>query len=243
MNSVRAVAVLPVKRLTQAKTRLAVPARTRQMLAAAFALDTLAAVRRCPGIEAALVVTSDPRMRLEMSRRGVDVVDEPMNGGLQRAVEVACSAARLRYPGRLIAVVPADLPALRPEALTDVLDACEGDSVFVPDARGDGTTLLLSPPDCRTANEYGPLSASRHRAAGVREMIDAPLPARHDVDHLDDLAAAYALGLGRATTSLVARLRLTAALPLVTPPQRATPSPGAAGARDVGAAPFSPLPR
>ncbi|MGA8115789.1 MAG: 2-phospho-L-lactate guanylyltransferase, partial [Actinocatenispora sp.] len=76
-------AVLPVKRLTGAKTRLrgAVPEVAHPRLALAIALDTVAAVLACPLVDRVFVVTDDALVRAEVTGLGAEVVpDRPYRG-------------------------------------------------------------------------------------------------------------------------------------------------------------------
>jgi 2-phospho-L-lactate guanylyltransferase len=202
-DAVEYVAIIPVKPLREAKSRLAVTPRLRRRLAAAFALDTVSAVLRCSAVARALVVTSDPRIRAVLRRYPVEVLDDRHPPSLPAAVDAACLAAASRHAGRPTVVVPADLPALDPEDLADVLTPVREHGCYVPDAAGMGTTLLLRSPGSLVPSRYGPDSASLHRQAGLAEIEHAPLSVRRDVDDLDDLRAAMLLGVGLFTTAVV----------------------------------------
>ena len=80
------------------------------------------------------------------------------------------------------------------------------DAAFVPDRLTTGTTLLLSAPGRTVAAQYGPASAARHRALGLRSLDDAPVGARHDVDTLEDLWLAATLGPGPETAAQLAAM-------------------------------------
>lgn len=102
-------------------------------------------------------------------------------------------------------MVPADLPCLSSEAVTQVLRLEQHrEGALVPDRASTGTTLVLCPPRRPVLAQYGPGSAGSHRALGLRSLDDAPLVARRDVDTLAALNAAAALGLGARTAGHVA---------------------------------------
>lgn len=199
------VAIVPVKRLAQAKGRLAVPNRVRRTLAMAFAVDTITAVIRCPAVERVVVVTADPRVRRALAHKQLLFADEGRTAGLATAVESARALATEH--GRGTVVVPADLPALTPDDLGHALEKALGhDAAFVRDARGDGTTLLVRAHASALENAYGPASAVRHLAAGFAELCGVREGVSQDVDDLHDLDAASRLGVGPMTTALLSRL-------------------------------------
>lgn len=198
------VAIVPVKRLAQAKSRLAVPDRVRRTLAMSFAVDTITAVIRCPAVERVVVVTADPRVRRALEHKQLVFTDEGRTAGLAAAVEAAHAVAA--DSGRGTVVVPADLPALTPEDLARTLDMAVGhDAAFVRDARGDGTTILVRTHASALNNAYGPDSADRHVAAGFFELCGVPQGVTQDVDDLQDLDAASRLGVGPMTTAVLSR--------------------------------------
>lgn len=199
-------AVVPVKTLTLAKTRLALPAEQRTELALAFALDTISALLRNPGVSGVLVVTSDPVIGWRLRQHSVRLVpDEGL--GLDLAVRSGIAAATTWMPTAGVVVVPADLPCLRADDLTRVLeDARTTRGAFVPDRSMTGTTLLIHPPGRTAVASYGLGSAARHRSLGLHPLHDAPVRARHDVDTMEDLRVAMVLGTGPETAGAVAAL-------------------------------------
>ena len=215
--------VLPVKGGAGAKSRLGAP----PALATAIVLDCLDAVLDCPDVARAVVVTADDTAAADARAAGADVVRESHPGaGLRAALRDGLAAA-----DGPVAVLLADLPALRPADLSAALRAADralrgadgadapGDPpamAFVPDADRTGTVLLagLDPAALRPA--FGSGSAAGHARSGARRL-DLSLPRlRRDVDTREDLATALALGVGPRTAAAVADLTgagLPAALP------------------------------
>lgn len=204
----RVTAVVPVKGLAAAKTRLDLAPHERARVALAFAVDTVTALQTTPGVGDVLVVTSDGCVVDRLAELDVRVVRDPA-AGLVAAVREGLRRAAGWQPGTGAVVVPADLPCLRPADVAAVLGSLRpGRGAFVPDRSGSGTTLLARPADLPVVAHYGPASAWRHRAAGLRRLGDAPARARHDVDTLDDLAAAFLLGVGEETRTVTEALGL-----------------------------------
>lgn len=198
--------VLPVKRTSVAKTRLLdEDSSLRRSLALAFATDTAAAVAACPPVAHIVVVTDDDEAA-EMARRlgALHLPDSP-DAGLNAALRHGFKTARLLRPHDAVALLSADLPALRPAELARALSACSRhDQAFVCDALGTGTTLLtaLAPRD--VSPHFGARSRARHRYAGYAEVGDEGLATlRRDVDTWADLADARRLGVGAATSGVL----------------------------------------
>lgn len=211
-------AVVPVKPLGLAKSRLALPRDTRRELVLAFAVDTLVALTRCAEVAIVIVVTADADIAQAAARLGVRVVPDPDTTSLDDAIAVGAQAAIQARPEAGVLVVPADLPCLRPADVTEVLSQSQGSpTAFVPDRVGTGTTMVICQAGESVVTRYGGESAARHTELGLKALRAAPVRARHDVDTLDDLRHATTLGLGASTAALVGDLaRLTPRRPLPT---------------------------
>ncbi|TDC70648.1 2-phospho-L-lactate guanylyltransferase [Actinomadura sp. GC306] len=201
--------VVPVKVLARAKTRMSAAAGPhREALALAVAADTVAAALRCDRVRTVIVVTDDPLPAAELAALGARVVPDVPDAGLNPALVHGAGHGRELAPDTGMGALSADLPALRPDELTRVLDAASrAPESFVPDAAGIGTTLYTARPGAAFSPAFGGESRAAHRARGVREIL---LPetesVRRDVDTVDDLRAALALGAGPRTTEVAARL-------------------------------------
>jgi 2-phospho-L-lactate guanylyltransferase len=196
-------AVIPVKPLTAAKSRLALPPDRRRGFMLAFALDTLVALTTCDAVARVIVVTADPDVAAAATRHGALVVADPDTTDLNDAITVGVGAALRQHPNDGVLVVPADLPCLRPTNVTDVLrQARRFPAAFVPDRAGSGTTLVVGQPGQPVLTRYGRNSAARHTDVGLEALTAAPARARHDVDTREDLRLAITLGVGDRTAAL-----------------------------------------
>jgi 2-phospho-L-lactate guanylyltransferase len=206
--------VVPVKRLTVAKSRLRGAAGAhRAELALAFAADTVTAALRTPGVIEVLAVTDDPAARILLARIGARVVTDEPDAGLNPALRHGAREAADRHPGAGIGALSADLPALRPVELARALTlAADHGSAVVADAGGSGTTayLVAGGPDARAAAfrpAFGPNSLQAHVAGGAYALTEPDLTTlRRDVDTPADLAEAVRLGVGERTAAVVARM-------------------------------------
>jgi 2-phospho-L-lactate/phosphoenolpyruvate guanylyltransferase len=202
-----AAAVIAIKPIEHAKSRLALPDPLRRRLAWTMALDTLSAL--CRALPHVLVVSDQPALEARLHRAGLamEVISESGHVGINSAL--TRGALRLHAQGftSILACV-GDLPALRPESVARVLDASRSHPrSFVADASGVGTTMLVAH-DVELAPQFQGRSAAAHHASGAvglgAEAIGSPVAdARCDVDTEADLAAAIGLGVGLATSALI----------------------------------------
>lgn len=198
--------VVPVKSLAQAKTRLSgAVGPLRQQLALAIATDTVSAASRCRLVRGVVVVTDDPVAAPELAGLGAHVVPDEPRHGLNPALAYGAGQAWRLAPGSGVGALSADLPALRPAELERVLEAAaQAPNTLVADTPGIGTTLYTARPGAVFAPTFGPDSRARHRAAGAREPVLSGIDSvRRDVDTIDDLREAVALGVGPRTASIV----------------------------------------
>ncbi|MFW0792688.1 2-phospho-L-lactate guanylyltransferase [Gordonia sp. CPCC 205515] len=219
------VAVMAVKRLDEAKSRLAaslrVPGTPHGTLVLAMLADTLAAVRAA-GVERVVVVSPDDDVLVVAQRAGAVGLREEQPRSpdtaadrLNHAFSHAHAAAAARWPdaGRIV-FIQADLPAATATSLREVLAAAAlHPQALLTDRDGTGTTILVRDTDILEAPRFGPNSAAAHRDSGAVDLDPTQrnwLDLRTDVDTAADLEAARLLGCGPHTTAELSR-RATAA--------------------------------
>ncbi|WP_370022974.1 2-phospho-L-lactate guanylyltransferase [Planotetraspora sp. GP83] len=205
MQLVRWSMVVPVKTLIRAKTRLAGAAGPyRTDLAVAVACDTVAAALSCALVARVVVVTADPVPAERLAALGAHVVTDP-DKGLNAALRFGAAEAARLAPGDAVGALQADLPALRAAELEKVLSAAlEFDECFVPDAADVGTTFYGVRPGVPFRPGFGGESRARHLSGGAKELaLDGISSVRRDVDTVDDLREALALGVGPATLGVI----------------------------------------
>ena len=198
--------VVPVKPLAAAKSRLPVAPELRRQLAAAMLRDTLEATVRAESVVDLVVLSADPQAHRIAEAAGARWVPSEDRAGLNAALRGArdrLSADRRPTP---TAVMMADLPAVETAELDAALQEASGAAsahTYVADLLAGGTTLLA----CRNGAldpRFGPGSARTHADAGHRRIGDTLVGLRCDVDDLPGLAIARYLGLGPATTEVLA---------------------------------------
>ncbi len=171
--------VIPVKGTAGAKSRL----NASSELALAIALDTVSAALAAPGVAQVVVVTSRAAsVVFDETDAFVVVEDEP---GLAVAIATGLATADdFSEPGRGVAILLGDLPALLPAELGGALLAATAhDRAMVPDADGTGTTLVTAADGQSHEQHFGAGSAAAHFAAGYVPLdIPADSGLRRDVD-------------------------------------------------------------
>jgi 2-phospho-L-lactate guanylyltransferase len=195
----RTWAVVPIRGLETAKTRLGndLDPGARRSLVAELLRRTLVATRDAQRIAGTIVVTRDPAAAgLARRHRAIGLVEQAP--GLNEAIDAARSLAIARGATAVL-VLPADLPAVAPGPVDDLVEAGIGAGapaglvVLVPDQHGLGTNALLLSPPGTIVPAFGDASRARHaglaRAAGAAYLeLDGPLSL--DVDTAADLVAA-----------------------------------------------------
>ncbi|WP_067888533.1 2-phospho-L-lactate guanylyltransferase [Nocardia vaccinii] len=201
-------AVIAVKNLERAKSRLAeeLPPADRSRLVLAMLSDTVRAALAA-GIGSVTVVTPDSGVAAAVRALGAAVHPDPgaATDGLNAALADAAEAVRGQHGAVELLALQADLPALRPGELADMLAVAPATGrALVADHTGQGTAALLVRDGTAPLTPlFGPDSARRHADSGAKDL-DGDWPGlRLDVDTPADLRAAVTRGLGPATTALL----------------------------------------
>ena len=194
--------VVPVKPPARGKSRLVgLPDDRRRDLAAAFALDTVAACLAADGVARVLAVTDDVPFARRLTDAGCAAIPDGVAGDLNGSLRQAAAEVARRWPGLVPVALCADLPSLRPKDLDEALARIPADRpAFVADADGLGTTLYAAPHGAFDPR-FGPDSRAAHLDAGAWEIPGELRSLRRDVDDLADLRAARVLGVGAHTAA------------------------------------------
>ena len=201
----RWTAIVPVRSLTEGKSRLLTGSSPAPGLIEAFARDVLRACGESANIDRTIVVSPDASIEALAHEGNSDFVPEASASGINEAI---ASVRAICEPNQPVIGILADTPCLTGAALDAVLaQARNYDVSFVADAAGTGSTMWCAQvPGARSF--FGSHSRAHHRASGAIELGvtatsgDAFLwtRARRDVDTEVDLWDAHRIGLGPATT-------------------------------------------
>lgn len=159
-------AILPVKTLSQSKTRLSAilsPAE-RADLTQHLLEQTLQVLQQVPNITQTIVVSRDPTVLNTAQRYHTRTFSESAPYELKTAVSQAAKYATLQQQADGILIIPADLPFLQAYEIQAIIDkaAASETSVICPDESQNGTNALLLSPTTKFRFQYGPNSYSKH---------------------------------------------------------------------------------
>ncbi|MHB8646734.1 MAG: 2-phospho-L-lactate guanylyltransferase [Thermomicrobiales bacterium] len=160
-------ALIPVKELATAKSRLTPPLDGHERAALTLAMldHVIAAARNCGELARITVISPDPAVLDFAVARGVAAIRQQTTG-LNPALDEARRDA-LAHGAEAVLALHADLPHLAPTDIAmmiRLLPSTPG-AVLAPDYTGSGTNaLLLAPPDALSFL-FGPDSFARHIAA------------------------------------------------------------------------------
>jgi 2-phospho-L-lactate/phosphoenolpyruvate guanylyltransferase len=166
MNGNGAIAIVPVKALAEAKSRLAPvlspPARRRlvvQMLG-----DVLAALAVTPSLVRTLVVTSDADIAAIARAKGAEIILEDAPISLNGALRTALHASGCGPYTRCL-ILPADVPLVTPDEIAVLLGgepASLHRVMIAPSHDGGGTNALVLTDHDIMGPSFGPDSFKRH---------------------------------------------------------------------------------
>ena len=202
----RWTAIVPVRSLTEGKSRLLMGSSPTPDLIEAFARDVLRACGESANIGRTIVVSPDASIQTLTREANSEFVPEPSASGINEAIAAVRAICEPHQP--VIAIL-ADTPCLTGATLDAVLaHAHNYDVSFVADAAGTGSTMWCARiPNARSF--FGSHSRAHHRASGAVELgvtarsgddVSLWTRARRDVDTDVDLWDAHRIGLGPATT-------------------------------------------
>jgi 2-phospho-L-lactate/phosphoenolpyruvate guanylyltransferase len=190
---VRIHALIPVKALPHAKSRLTPPLTVdeRAVLTLDMLLHVITAAQESGALARITVVSPDSVVLDRAEAWGVAALRQRTTG-LNPALDEGRADA-IAHGAEAILVLHADLPQLRPAEIVAIIRLLPSPSgaVLAPDYTGSGTNaLLLAPPDALSF-QFGPDSFMRHiAAAGARDLPAAIAHApgiAGDVDTPDDV--------------------------------------------------------
>lgn len=197
-------AVIPVKRLNEAKSSLssALTPEQRQWLMLSMLEDVLNAVHQAPSISGAIVVSPDEKVLSFASLHGAEGVAEP-GLGLNEALKIAIRHSISKGADSVL-ILPADLPLLKSADVENIIAmASAPKDVGIAPSKAKGTNaLFLRPPDLinlRFGGESFPLHLKEASQAGVKSRIYRSPTTATDIDEVADLLSIETLGHGTRT--------------------------------------------
>ena len=210
-------ALVPVKRLAQAKSRLrpVLSDGQRREFVLAMLEDVLRLLGGQRAIGATAVVSADEDVLAFARRLGAQPIREPKPArGLNAALTFAADVQARQGASGLL-VLPADVPLATPADIEAILTAWKEAPVVLCPSRSSGTGALALRPPQAIAFRFGPRSFAAHRRAAVERglavtVVERPSLAR-DIDRPQDLPFVLSADGSRSRDVLQA-MALTAAV-------------------------------
>lgn len=200
------VAVVPVKALARAKTRLRLPTEERIACVREMTRTTLRALAGAESVSRILMVTDDGEAAAIGRQFGAEIVADPGTG-----LNDACTAGLKAAEGEAALLVHADFLRLSSADIDRLVADCPADAIgLLPCKEIDGTNAIVLPQGAAFTPEYGPGSFARHRAqAGNQGVVLANPALAFDIDTAEDLRQACPERTGLVTYSPKVFLPLT----------------------------------
>ncbi len=168
-------AIVPVKSFENAKTRLGTLLSTaeRIKLSGMLVKRTIYILKKTPGIQKILLVSSDSRTKKIARKYGVTFLEEDKESGVNSAINLAdkfcvtaCADASL--------ILPIDLPLILPEDVSIICKSVLDDNncvVLCPSYKFDGSNVLLRKPCNIIGTSYDANSYLMHVLGGIRNNV------------------------------------------------------------------------
>ncbi len=161
-------AIIPVKPLVRAKTRLSavLTPQQRSDLAENLLRHVLQTVRTVPQVAGTLVISRDNKVLAIARDFGAHTIQEAgqleLNSALMRATQAVAG-----WKGGAVLILPADLPLVAADDLSAMIDMGRNGTtvVIATDQNSDGTNAMLVRPPGLFTYAYGPGSFERHKLA------------------------------------------------------------------------------
>lgn len=161
-------AIIPVKPLNRAKSRLAgvLSPEQRYELAHMMLQRVLTVVMDVPLIAGTLIISRDTQVLGIARDFGATTLQETTPLALNSALQRATQVLRLRHADAVL-VLPADLPFITRDALIELIESAPDSPALVltTDTHNDGTNAMLVSPPGLFDYMYGEGSFERHRVA------------------------------------------------------------------------------
>ncbi len=212
-------ALVPAKALDPAKGRIAalLPEGERRQLALAMLEDVIKALQAVPEIDSGAVISPDAEVLDAARALDAEAIEEPASvRGLNQALAYGLTVMSSSAPDTLL-VVLADIPAVKPTDVKEVLDALAPDRgvVITPSSAKGTSALALRPPDV-IPFRFGEQSFQNHKREAAARKIEHTIVRNealaNDIDEPADLKRLLEHPAETATHRLLARLGVAARL-------------------------------
>jgi 2-phospho-L-lactate guanylyltransferase len=207
-------AIVPVKRLSLAKQRMApvLSQSERTMLARVMLNDVLATLHATPELAGTIVISSDPMAEQLARQFDACIVSDSMETGVNDAVRQGLAILDDKTAAL---VVPADVPFATVDEIQAVIRSLsQHDVVLVPALSDGGTNALAVRSSGLIAPSFGEDSFDHHLAGAKKKSLRCGIVRcdglGHDIDRPEDLVSVP--GKNSLTAALLAEFDIAARL-------------------------------
>lgn len=178
--------VIPVKRLSESKTRLSetLSLDHRQRLVLAMLEDVVIALHKSSLVDQITVLTPDKRVIDHAVTLGVKTIVDPTDQGINESIANATRYEIQERSGAPLLVLPVDVPLVKASTIDAIISKVRRPSssivVISPSITRGTNALLRNPPDV-IPTRYGANSFEAHIKEAKRKQI------RLEVYHAEDL--------------------------------------------------------
>lgn len=204
-------ALVPAKALDLAKGRLAalLSEDERRQLALAMLEDVIKALQSVPELDSVTVISPDSDVLAAARAMDVQAIEEPPSvRGLNQALAYALSVMSSQ-PAALL-VVLADVPAVKPADIREVLGALPERGIVIAPSSARGTSALALRPPGVIPFRFGEQSFQNHKREAAARKIEHVVVRNdalaNDIDEPMDLKRLLEHPAETATHRLLARL-------------------------------------
>jgi 2-phospho-L-lactate guanylyltransferase len=211
----RADVIIPVKKLSESKTRLseALSLRHRQELVLTMLEDVVASLDKSSLVDKITVLTADERVIDHAVALGVATMVDTTDKGINESLAKATDYEMIERSGTPLLVLPVDVPLVKPSTIDDIIskvgDRSSSLVVIVPSTAKGTNALLRNPPDV-IPTRYGVNSFMAHVKEAMRKRIHLEVcyaeDLQIDLDTPSDLFEVLRKGDSTRTSSYLERI-------------------------------------
>lgn len=184
--------ILPIKKLTEAKVRLAevLTEQQRIELSRLMCADVLATLESSELIKGITVITSDETIAELATHEKTEFLITDEDRGY---CEDAMTAIEMLDANQChdVLVIPSDIPQITPDDLEQLRISHQGGITLCPASEDGGTNAILYTPPLSIPLLFGPDSFSKYCEAAAKKNINVVIAKQagllRDIDRYDDL--------------------------------------------------------
>ena len=168
--------IIPVKRLTESKTRLSnlLSSGDRQKLVLVMMEDVIASLKKSSLVNHVVVLSPDRRVADYAEKLGVETMMDKTNGDINDSLAEATNCEIRDRNGSPLLVLPVDVPLVRAttiDAIVSKVGKPNHPLVVISPSIANGTNALLRNPPDAIPTRYGVNSFEAHVAEAVARKV------------------------------------------------------------------------